>query len=57
MGRAGIRSVGFVLAPLVTIVFLFVPTALDSSQQTLAAVLLGVVVLWVCEPGRCCGTV
>ncbi len=44
------RTVGFVLAPLVTIVFLFVPTALDSSQQTLAAVLLGVVVLWVCEP-------
>ncbi|RBM18014.1 anion transporter [Prauserella sp. PE36] len=44
------RTVGFVLAPLVTIVFLFVPTALDSSQQQLAAVLLGVVVLWVCEP-------
>ncbi|WP_191243735.1 SLC13 family permease [Amycolatopsis deserti] len=44
------RTVGFVLAPLVTLVFLFVPTALDSSQQTLAAVLLGVVVLWVCEP-------
>ncbi|MFC4003915.1 SLC13 family permease [Prauserella oleivorans] len=44
------RTVGFVLAPLVTIVFLFVPTALDAPQQKLAAVLLGVVVLWVCEP-------
>ncbi|PXY31132.1 SLC13 family permease [Prauserella muralis] len=44
------RTVGFVLAPLVTIVFLFVPTALDPAQQKLAAVLLGVVVLWVCEP-------
>ncbi|NYI92538.1 sodium-dependent dicarboxylate transporter 2/3/5 [Amycolatopsis endophytica] len=44
------RTVGFVLAPLVTIVFLVVPTALESDQQTLAAVLLGVVVLWVCEP-------
>lgn len=44
------RTVGFVLAPLITIVFLFLPTALDTSQQKLAAVLLGVVVLWVCEP-------
>ncbi|ASR38332.1 anion transporter [Prauserella marina] len=44
------RTVGFVLAPLVTIVFLLLPSGLDSAQHKLAAVLLGVVVLWVCEP-------
>ncbi|CAM00932.1 sodium-dependent dicarboxylate transporter 2/3/5 [Saccharopolyspora erythraea NRRL 2338] len=44
------RTVGFVLAPLVTIVFLLLPTGLDVPQHRLAAVLLGVVVLWVCEP-------
>ena len=44
------RSTGFVLAPLVTIVFYFLPLDLDSAQQTLSAVLLGVVVLWVTEP-------
>ena len=44
------RTTGFVLAPLVTIVFYFLPLDLDSAQQTLSAVLLGVVVLWVTEP-------
>jgi sodium-dependent dicarboxylate transporter 2/3/5 len=44
------RTVGFFLAPAVTIVFLLIPTELEPSQQSLAAVLLGVVVLWVCEP-------
>ena len=46
----GRRTTGFVLGPLVTIVFYFLPLDLESSQQTLAAVLLGVVVLWVTEP-------
>ncbi|WP_166139346.1 SLC13 family permease [Nocardioides ochotonae] len=44
------RTVGLVLAPLVTIVFLLVPTGLEDEQHTLAAVLLGVIVLWVTEP-------
>ncbi|MCR3721657.1 solute carrier family 13 (sodium-dependent dicarboxylate transporter), member 2/3/5 [Prauserella flava] len=44
------RTIGLVLAPLVTVVFLFLPTSLDGPQHKLAAILLGVVVLWVCEP-------
>nr|WP_279536305.1 DASS family sodium-coupled anion symporter [Nocardioides ochotonae] len=35
---------------MVTIVFLLVPTGLEDEQHTLAAVLLGVIVLWVTEP-------
>jgi sodium-dependent dicarboxylate transporter 2/3/5 len=45
----GRRTVGFVLAPLVTIVFLVLPLGIDPRQQHLAAVLLGVIVLWVTE--------
>lgn len=44
------RTSGLVLAPLVTVVFLFLPTGLEDQQHTLAAVLLGVIVLWVTEP-------
>lgn len=44
------RTTGFVLAPLVTVAFLLLPTGLEDAQHKLAAVLLGVVVLWVCEP-------
>ena len=44
------RTSGLLLAPLVTIVIYFLPLGLDAAQQTLAAVLLGVVVLWVTEP-------
>jgi solute carrier family 13 (sodium-dependent dicarboxylate transporter), member 2/3/5 len=44
------RTSGLFLAPLVTVVVYFLPLDLDSSQQTLSAVLLGVVVLWVTEP-------
>ncbi len=46
----GRRTVGLVLAPLVTVVFLLLPTDLEGDQQTLAAVLFGVIVLWVTEP-------
>jgi sodium-dependent dicarboxylate transporter 2/3/5 len=46
----GRRLVGWFLAPLVSIVFYFLPLDLPGDQQTLAAVLLGVVVLWICEP-------
>ncbi len=44
------RTTGLWLAPLVTAVFYFLPLDLDYAQQTLAAVLLGVVVLWMTEP-------
>ncbi len=46
----GRRTIGLVLAPLVTILFLFLPLGLEGPQRTLAAVLLGVIVLWVTEP-------
>ncbi|WP_132880338.1 SLC13 family permease [Tamaricihabitans halophyticus] len=44
------RTVGFVLAPLIVGIFLLLPTGLEPNQHKLAAILLGVVVLWVCEP-------
>lgn len=44
------RTTGLVLAPLVTIVFLLLPVGLEDQQHKLAAVLLGVIVLWVTEP-------
>lgn len=46
----GRRTVGLVLAPLVTVVFLLLPLDLAAQQHTLAAVLLGVIVLWITEP-------
>ncbi len=46
----GRRTTGLVLAPLVTVLFLLLPLDLDGDQQTLAAVLLGVIVLWITEP-------
>ncbi|MBN6037133.1 DASS family sodium-coupled anion symporter [Amycolatopsis sp. 195334CR] len=44
------KTTGLWLAPLVTVVFLLLPLDLAGNQQTLAGILLGVVVLWVCEP-------
>lgn len=46
----GRRLVGWFLAPAVGIVFYFLPFDMPSDQQTLAAVLLSVVVMWICEP-------
>jgi len=46
----GRRTIGLVLAPLVTIVMLLLPTGLEDQQHKLAAILLGVVVLWITEP-------
>ncbi|MBA8823951.1 sodium-dependent dicarboxylate transporter 2/3/5 [Saccharopolyspora lacisalsi] len=43
------RTTGLFLAPLTTIVMLLVPLGMNPSQHRLAAVLLGVVVLWLCE--------
>jgi solute carrier family 13 (sodium-dependent dicarboxylate transporter), member 2/3/5 len=45
----GRRTIGLFLAPIVTIVFLLLPLPLEPAQKTLAAVLLGVVILWVTE--------
>lgn len=44
------RTTGWFLAPVVALVFGLLPLGLDGAQQTLAAVLLGVIVLWICEP-------
>ena len=46
----GRRTVGLFLAPLVTIVFAFLPLDLPRDQHLLAAILLGVIVLWITEP-------
>lgn len=46
----GRRTTGLVLAPLVTVVTLFLPLGIPTEQHTLAAVLLGVIVLWITEP-------
>lgn len=46
----GRRTVGLFLAPLVTAIVWFLPSGLPTEQQGLAAVLLGVIVLWVTEP-------
>ncbi|GAA1901054.1 hypothetical protein GCM10009688_00590 [Arthrobacter gandavensis] len=44
------QTIGFFLAPAVTIIFALWPSDMDSTQQLLAAILLGVIVLWICEP-------
>src|SRR5918997_3535774 len=46
----GRRTVGLFLAPLVTLVFALLPLDLPRDQHLLAAVLLGVIVLWITEP-------
>ncbi|WP_369136942.1 SLC13 family permease [Modestobacter versicolor] len=46
----GRRTIGLFLAPLVTLVVALVPLDLPRQQHLLAAVLLGVIVLWITEP-------
>ncbi|MBG6088745.1 SLC13 family permease [Actinomadura viridis] len=46
----GRRMVGWFLAPAVALLFGLLPLDMDGTQQTLGAVLLGVIVLWICEP-------
>jgi sodium-dependent dicarboxylate transporter 2/3/5 len=46
----GRRLVGWFLAPGISLLFFFLPLDMPGEQQSLAAVLLGVVVLWICEP-------
>src|SRR5690349_8313259 len=43
------RTAGFVLAPLVFAGLLLAPLGIDPKAHRLAAILAGVVVLWVCE--------
>lgn len=45
----GRQTVGLFLAPAVVLVMWFVPLGIERTQQELAAVLLGVIVLWLCE--------
>ena len=45
----GRRTVGLFLAPLLTVVFLVLPIDIPREQQVLAAVLLGVITLWISE--------
>ncbi|HEX5910543.1 MAG TPA: SLC13 family permease, partial [Thermoleophilaceae bacterium] len=45
----GRRTVGLFLAPAVIVIFLLLPLDLDPSQHKLAAILLGVVTLWITE--------
>ncbi len=44
------KTIGWFLAPAVSIIMFLLPLGLPSKQHTLAAILLGVIVLWVCEP-------
>lgn len=46
----GRRTIGLFLAPVLAVVFLLLPLDIPPQQQTLAGVLLGVIVLWVTEP-------
>ncbi|WP_304117721.1 DASS family sodium-coupled anion symporter [Mycolicibacterium bacteremicum] len=45
----GRRTIGLFLAPVVTIAFLALPLNMEPQQQTLAGVLLGVIILWISE--------
>jgi sodium-dependent dicarboxylate transporter 2/3/5 len=45
----GRRTVGLFLAPIVALIFLALPLDMEPQQQTLAGVLLGVIVLWISE--------
>lgn len=44
------QTLGFFLAPAAAITFALVPVPMDRTQHLLAAVLLGVIILWICEP-------
>ncbi|MEV7132293.1 hypothetical protein AB0N24_05335 [Arthrobacter sp. NPDC093128] len=44
------QTLGFFLAPAVATTFALLPVPMDRTQQLLAAVLLGVIILWICEP-------
>lgn len=47
--ESGRRRVGFFAAPALALLVWFLPLGIDDAQQRLAAVIAGVVVLWLCE--------
>ncbi|MDV8148092.1 DASS family sodium-coupled anion symporter [Arthrobacter sp. B10-11] len=44
------QTLGFFLAPAAAVTFALLPVPMDRTPQLLAAVLLGVIILWICEP-------
>jgi solute carrier family 13 (sodium-dependent dicarboxylate transporter), member 2/3/5 len=44
------RNVGYVLAPIAGVILYFLPLDLPAEQQTVAAVLLAVIIMWITEP-------
>jgi solute carrier family 13 (sodium-dependent dicarboxylate transporter), member 2/3/5 len=44
------RNVGYVLAPVAGVVLYFLPLGIPAEQQTVAAVLAAVIVMWITEP-------
>ena len=44
------RNVGYFLAPVAGVVLYFLPLDLPAEQQTVAAVLLAVIIMWITEP-------
>ena len=44
------RNVGYFLAPVAGVVLYFLPLDLPQEQQTVAAVLLAVIIMWITEP-------
>ena len=47
--ETGRQTLGLFLAPIASLVMWFVPLPIERTQQELAAVLVGVIVLWLCE--------
>ena len=47
--ETGRQTVGLFLAPVASLVMWLVPLPIERTQQELAAVLVGVIVLWLCE--------
>src|SRR5699024_7845874 len=43
------RVSGFILAPLGFLAMMIIPEGMDPTQQKVAAVLVGVILLWLCE--------
>ena len=43
------QTAGFFVAPAIAILFALLPVNLEPDQHLLASVLLGVIVLWICE--------
>ncbi|WP_345150875.1 SLC13 family permease [Arthrobacter ginkgonis] len=44
------QTTGLFLAPAAAVTFALLPVPMDPTQHLLAAILLGVIILWICEP-------